>query len=506
MRTFLSRFVLELAVFLCGALVMVYEIIGSRIVAPYIGTSTYVWTSLIGVILAALSLGYWLGGRIADKRPDVKVLASAIFLAGGAVSLTIFVKDVILSAIHSAPGSLEFKSVMAAALLFAPASVMLGFVAPYAVKLRTRSLGDAGKTVGRLYALSTIGSIAGTFAAGFFLIPFVGSTRTLYIIAGSLFALSLTLAPFAFTRGAIAIVTLFVFGVAGSELSAYYARMAYGLIDVDTEYSRVRIFEAVHAETGRPYRSIATDPYFAQSSIYLDDGSPVFEYIKFFHLVEYFNPTHRNSLMIGGAGYTFPREYLRAYPDTQIDVVEIDPGMTELARRHFGLGDDPRMVIHHQDGRVFLNQAPDAAYDTVFIDAFGSLFSIPYQLTTLEAVTHIHRTLKPGGVVIVNIGSALTGPASMFLQAELATYRRVFPNVLIFKVRPERRDDELQNVVLLACSSGCPAASIGIPEESRRNLYEIPPGADASTRVILDELAPVEYFSSAALREFLSGK
>ncbi len=169
------KFILELTVFVCGALVMIYEIIGSRLISPYLGASTYVWTSLIGVILGALSLGYWLGGKFADKRPDIKALTSVIFLAGGLVSVTILLKDLILSFITQAPIGLELKSMFAALLLFAPASVLLGFVTPYAVKLKMSSLKDSGKTVGRLYALSTVGSILGTFLAGFFLIPFVGS-------------------------------------------------------------------------------------------------------------------------------------------------------------------------------------------------------------------------------------------------------------------------------------------------------------------------------------------
>ncbi len=176
---------------------MIYEIIGSRILSPYIGTSTYTWTSLIGVILAALSFGYWLGGKWADKKPDIKILAAAIFIAGGLFAVTILLKDFILAIISQNSLPLELKSIIAALLLFAPASVFLGFVTPYAVKLKTKTLDETGQTVGRLYALSTIGSIVGTFSAGFFLIPFVGSTRTLYFIAGSLILLSVFIAPFA---------------------------------------------------------------------------------------------------------------------------------------------------------------------------------------------------------------------------------------------------------------------------------------------------------------------
>lgn len=499
----LGRFALELAVFTCGALVMVYEIIGSRIVSPFIGTSTYVWTSLIGVILAALSLGYWLGGRMADRRPDVKVLASAIFLAGGAVSLTILVKDAILSMISAAGGPLELKAVAAAALLFAPASVLLGFVTPYAVKLRTLSLEDSGKTVGRLYALSTIGSIAGTFAAGFLLIPFLGSTRTLYLIAAMLFVVSLMLAPFAFGRSSFIALVLFVLGVAGSEFSTNYMRTVHGLIDTDTEYSRIQVFRSKDAETGREFQAIATDPFFAQSAMYVDDGSPVFDYIPFYSLIRHYKPDHSYSLMIGGAGYTLPREYLKTYPDARMDVVEIDPQMTEIAREYFHLKDDPRMRIFHEDGRVFLNRAEAGQYDAVMIDAFGSLFSIPFQLTTVEAVGHVSRVLKPDGIVIVNIGSAFTGEAGQFLQAEYNTYKAVFPDVLLFKVRLDRADGDLQNAVLIACKSGCRTAGSSDPEMDKlfahvyRNegwFYNNP------VPVLTDDLAPVEYYNSLALR------
>jgi predicted membrane-bound spermidine synthase len=154
-----NKFILEITVFVCGALVMIYEITGSRLLSPYLGASVYIWTSLIGVILAALSLGYWLGGRIADRKPDIKILAFVIFLAGGLVSVTILLKDLILAIIAESSAILEIKSVIAALLLFAPASVLLGFVTPFAVKLKMSSLADTGKTVGRLYALSTVGSI-----------------------------------------------------------------------------------------------------------------------------------------------------------------------------------------------------------------------------------------------------------------------------------------------------------------------------------------------------------
>ena len=494
----LQKYVLELTVFVCGAVVMIYEIIGSRVVSPFIGTSTYVWTSLIGVILASLSLGYWLGGLIADKRPDVKILALVIFLAGGAVSVTILIKDVVLAVVASTPTGLEVKSVLATVLLFAPASVALGFVTPYAIRLKMKAVSDSGKTVGRLYALSTIGSIVGTFAAGFFLIPFVGTNRTLYLIAASLIVLSLLLAPFALTRASFAVIVMFIFGVVGTELTTFYELHEKGLRDIDTEYSRVQIFRATDDKTGRPIQAMATDPYFVQSVIYLDGDDLFAKYNRYYQLLRYLRPDFRSTLMIGGAGYTFPQKYLQTYPNATIDVVEIDPQMTAIAREYFRLKDDPRLKIIHEDGRVFLNRAGSGSYDAVLMDAFGSLFSVPYQLTTVEAVQNVNRVLDENGVVIFNLGSAIRGDSNRFLQAELATYKTVFPSVHFFKVNSDYTDEQTQNLMIVACKTECIGDAPA--DEEITNLLSHRYTGDFPLRmpVLTDDLAPVEYYNSFA--------
>lgn len=475
---------------------MVYEIIGSRILAPHIGTSTYVWTSLIGVILAALSFGYWFGGKLADKKPSVGILASAIFTAAGLVSATILVKDIVLAVIAASSLVLELKSLIAALFLFAPASVFLGFVTPYAVKLRTVSLDSSGATVGRLYALSTIGSIVGTFVAGFLLIPFVGSTRTLYLVAALLFAASLILAPFALTRTNLTAIVLFVFGIVTNETYAHFLYRRVELVDTDTEYNRVQIFRMNDPVTGRPERALSIDPATIQSRMFLDGDDLASEYLHYYHLVRLYKPDFQHSLLIGGAGYSFPKEYLRTYPGETIDTVEIDPGMTALARKYFDLKDDPRLRIIHEDGRIFLNHAPDEAYDAVFLDAFSALFSIPFHLTTRESAVEIARVLKPDGVVIFNLGGALTGPAGGFFRAELATYRSVFPEVLVFKVRSERPDDEVQNLIIVARKSpGSVAGTIDF-ELGRLLANRRSPDVPAGVQILTDDLAPVEYFNS----------
>lgn len=494
---------LEITVFACGALVMIFEIIGSRILSPFIGSSTYIWTSLIGVILASLSIGYWFGGRLADKRPDVKLLASVIFAAGGLISLTVLIKDVLLSIIAAAGVSIEIKALLAAILLFAPASICLGFVTPFAVRLKMTTLEETGRTVGRLYALSTIGSIVGTFTAGFFLIPFVGSVRTLYIIAGSLIMLSILLIPLAISKINIAVIVFFIFGVAASETGAYILRTTNGVYDIDTEYSRVRVFETKDPATGRPIRALATDPYFVQSATFLDSDDLVLDYGKYYHLIRHFKPDFAETLIIGGAGYSFPKEYLRTYPAARIDVVEIDPQMTQIARDHFRLIDDPRMQIIHEDGRMYVNRTAAAKYDAILMDAFGSLFTVPTHLTTLEAVTQFHRILKDDGVIILNLGAAITGPASQFLEAELATYRQIFPQVHLIKVHPDYNNGRLQNLIMVAAKLDVSMASTDPELANLLRRFNVE-GISSNQLILTDDLAPVEYYNSVAQNLFLS--
>jgi len=502
-----NKLILELTVFVCGALVMVYEIIGSRLLSPYLGASTYVWTSLIGVILAALSLGYYLGGKFADRKPEIKFLALVIFLAGGLVSVTILLKDLILAFIAESSLILEVKSLVAAILLFAPASVLLGFVTPYAVKLKMSSLEDSGKTVGRLYALSTVGSILGTFGAGFILIPFVGSERSLYFVAASLIALSILLAPFALTKINLTVLIVFAFGIGADELKNNYLLHTSDLHDIDTEYSRVQIFRAVEPKTGKSIRVIATDPFFIQSAMFIGSDELVFDYARYYNLIRHFKSDFQHTLIIGGAGYSYPKEYLRRYENAKIDVVEIDPQMTEIAKKYFRLKENPRLKIIHLDGRVFLNKTEAEKYDAVLIDAFGSLLSVPFQLTTVEAVDKISRALKDDGVVIFNLGGAIKGDASGFLQAELKTYRQIFPRVYLFKVNSDYTDEQLQNLIIVACKEKNSAPLVSDDAETANllaHLYEQDFTLEAN--ILTDDLAPVEYYNSFAQSVYRSKK
>jgi spermidine synthase len=203
--------------------------------------------------------------------------------------------------------------------------------------------------------------------------------------------------------------------------------------------------------------------------------------------------------MIGGAGYSFPKEYLRKYPDKKIDVVEIDPGMTQIARDYFRLGENPSLHIFHEDGRVFLNQAAKTKqYDAILLDAFGSIYSVPYQLTTREAVQKMNEALTDDGIIILNLISAVEGRGSLFLQAEYRTFAETFPQVYLFKTESDKPENIAQNLILVAGKSGKFPFETTDPEISAflQKRYEKP--LNLSVPVLTDDLAPVDYYSSLA--------
>lgn len=178
----INKYKLEITVLVSGAIVMIFELVGSRILGPYLGSSIFIWTSLIGVILGSLSLGYYWGGKKADKKADMDSLSLIIFYAASFIALTTLLKGGLLLFLTNRIDDLRTVSVIGSIILFAPANVFLGMISPYVVKLKLKNLDISGETVGNLYALSAIGSIVGTFLAGFYLIPNFGTNKLLIIL------------------------------------------------------------------------------------------------------------------------------------------------------------------------------------------------------------------------------------------------------------------------------------------------------------------------------------
>lgn len=427
---------------------MILEMVGARIVAPYLGSSIVVWSALIGTILASLSVGYWWGGKLADRNPSAKAFSLILLLSGVSVALLALAKAMILDFWDVAALPVQLGATAFNLALFAPSTVCLGMVSPYAVRLKLSRIEEAGATAGRLYAISTVGSILGTFVAGFYLIAAFGSTAILLGLSLSLVLLSLLAsAANRMRKSSVLLVPVLFFILC----AAYEAQLSNsGFHDLDTSYNRVLVFQSKDDRTGRPTRAMATTPRYVHSSMYLDDPHKlVLRYTRFFTLAEYWRPHMTRALVLGGGAYSFPRYLLSRNPLLHMDVVELDPGVTEIARRFFHLEDSPGLVIHHEDARTFINR-PHEPYDVIFVDVFNSHYSVPFHLTTLETVARLHALLKEDGLLIMNTISALEGPQGRFIRAETATYRSMFKQVELFPLFAPLDGSRKQNIMLVA--------------------------------------------------------
>ncbi|MDR1377096.1 MAG: fused MFS/spermidine synthase [Synergistaceae bacterium] len=495
--------VLEISSFICGAAVMVLEMAGSRVVAPYMGTSLVVWTSLIGVIMASLSAGYWLGGVAADLRPDQKILARIVLVAAFSTGFLALFANPILTLLSRIRNP-YIASILAALLLFALPSLLLGMVSPFIVRLAMRDVGSSGETVGRFSALSSAGSILGTFLGGFVLISIFASGTILLLVAATLAFVAWLLYHSAWKK-AMVICAGFLLLAAGTKV---WGMPMMPLGDhIDTRYNHIWVAEQTRPNGRRArYLMTAAVREGAQSIIYTDSPSELAsDYTKFYDLAFYYNPGVKNILMLGGGGYCVPR-YLAAtrlddqrLPTFSMDIVEIDPGITSTARKYFFLQDSPGLTIYHEDARAFLNRAArerQGSYDAVFADVFGSWYSIPFHLTTVEAAQAMSDLLAPGGVLISNVISSLYGPRSGVLHGIYAALSQVFPRVLIFPAWNADRAfaQQRQNIMIVALKSedDMPILPPYNPEISRLLSHRWPELFIPTIPAFTDAFAPVE--------------
>jgi len=428
-----SAFAIYLIVFVCGAAVMVVELVGSRVLAPYAGNSLFVWTSLIGVVLGALALGYYVGGRLADHSPKLETLCVVIFASGLWVALIPVLEGFAGPAMTGL--GVKAGSLVASLLLFGPPSLLLGFVSPYAVKLATESMKVVGTSAGSLYAVSTAGSIAGTLLAGFLLIPSFGVKSVLFSVSAALVAVSLY-----GLRNRIAFASV-AFILIGTLAYAFAFAPNMYLFDKDSEYYRIRVVE------GNASRSMYLDAQNA-GGIRLNSPEHLYDYSKAARLAYALAKSPSRVLVLGLGPGVEVKDYLETFPEGKADVVEIDPMVVEACEKFFNCSFDSRTKLFVEDARVFLSRT-DNKYDVIFMDAFNSKYSVPFHLTTVETVRLVKSRLKPGGVYVVNVISSIEGEKSLMFRSEYKTIKSVFRTVYVVPINPNDRTG-VQNIILLA--------------------------------------------------------
>jgi spermidine synthase len=409
---------------------MALEMTGSRVLAIHFGSSIYVWGAIIGIFLTALSAGYFAGGMLADRRPTFAVLNVLVLIAGVWIVLIPLYANRVCRTILQLNAGERLGPLGATLILFGGPSVLLGMVSPYAVRLAARAVESMGNVAGRLYALSTFGSIVGTLLTAFWLIPAVG-VRTLLQMLG-LCLILLALIALAATRSSkLIVVSVLIVCVAFAVLSARSNTGVRGNQTVVYEGDSAYHYILVLDDARRNAR-------FLQFNNYIESGidlNPPYatrvSYTNAFELARIFKPKLDRVLIIGGGGGVGARKFVEDDPEIQVDLVEIDPKVVDLSVRYFQLKPSARLRVHVDDGRGFVRRTKDK-YDLVVLDAFTIGGQIPFHLTTKEFMQEIQQVLTHDGVLLANINGSLRGPRSRIVRAEFKTVGTVFDNVYLF--------------------------------------------------------------------------
>lgn len=410
---------LEVVSFMTGFCLMTFELAAARVLAPSVGSSTYVWTSVIGVIIAALSLGYYAGGILADKRGYSHDVSWLLLGASTLVMLTTSTYPDVLDTIAGWYGvDVRIQAVVAALILFAPASFILGMISPYLAKLNVRSLSSSGRSIASLSALNSIGGIVGTFVTGFILFGYVGSKETITLVAILLISAS-WLPEYRhrlYTRLGITVLVVLV------SLASLLGANNGSLASVDTASAHYEVQELSYR--GTKIRGILTGPDGVQSAINLDGSKqPVFWYTQTLADLTLAEQP-RSVLVLGGGTFTLPEYLAIKLPEATIDVVEIDPKLEEISKAYFNFEPRPNLNLMFEDARTFVNQSKKT-YDVIIADVYND-GTIPFSLATREYGSAVAARTKPGGVVLANVIGGLTGPCRAVLDAVNNAYAQDF--------------------------------------------------------------------------------
>ncbi|WP_247729505.1 spermidine synthase [Halovivax limisalsi] len=430
----------DLAVFVSGVVSMGLEILAGRIVAPQFGSSIYTWGSIITVFLAALSLGYWRGGKRAGEASTRRLIW--ILLATAAyVGIVVYGSDQLLLSTAQLPLPAQYASVPAVVALFGPPTYLLGFVSPYAAELSVKE--GTGEASGHVYALGTIGSIVGAGATTYLLVPALG------IDAIGLFF------------GLLCIGTAVVLALAPTDLESLGASFAVAVLLVlavsagsvgldhrgDVVYQTQTPHQELEIVDDGDVRTMYLDGA-RHSAMDLDDPDRhVFEYTRYFHLPMLYvdDPAEvENVLFIGGGGYTGPKDFVRKY-DVTVDVVELDPEVTRAAKEYFAVEESENLTIHTGDGRRFLRET-DTTYDVIVLDAYQKT-QVPLHMTQLGFMELVADRLSEDGVFLANVIAAPSGSGSEFYRAQYETIDAAFATTDSFRTSPY---DAVQNIEVVA--------------------------------------------------------
>ncbi|GAB4155176.1 MAG: fused MFS/spermidine synthase [Planctomycetota bacterium] len=474
---------LALVVFLSGASLMSLELVGSRVIAPTFGSSIYTWGSLIGIFMLALSIGYFFGGRLADRKPSYYTLAFVLGLAGVLTLVIPFVAFEVC--LQLAPLKQKWGSFVACLILFGPPSILMGMVSPLAIRLAAREIESVGGVAGLLYAISTFGSIFGTFLTSFFLLELMGMSNLVRavgvaLVFTALIALVMALkgkkANISHAAAALLLIGITTVACLISAPLSFKSAGAEVLATSDSPYNTLFVVDSSDGERKLQFNERS------ESGFYLSQPHrSSFQYTIGIHMAFALNKNARNILLVGGGGAVLPIEMLCAYDDVdmQIDSVEIDPGVIDYSQRYFvnhavkvfEESENPawnnwatrvreRLHLIEADGRTYVRTCGNK-YDMIIMDAYlGG--RIPFHLCTTEFFADLRNCLADDGVLAMNIISGWRGKTSKVFKSIYRTVNQHFPNIVLVPSVPfagfgftnvsdlHKTHEQPQNIILIA--------------------------------------------------------
>jgi len=494
--------ILKTVVFAAGASVMMIEILSSRLIAPFFGSSTYVWSMIITVILASMTLGYRAGGRLADREPT-KAKLSGILLKAAAVTLAIPVFAEFVLAIAYVILGWGVGAVVAPVILLSLPAYYLGMVSPYAVKLSVKGMDTVGSGVGEIYALSTVGSILGTLAAGFVLIPYMRMSTILYGVSAALLASSLLLSRSGKKeeKASVAVVL--------AAVMMFYEPPIIPVFGLDVIHYEYTPYGRIVVEEDNTTRHLEIDRGL-EGAIRLDDGAgyTAYSYINYLELPFIVNPGIRNVLVAGEGAGVGPRQIIANHPGARVTVSEINPRVHEVAKRYFRMDGQEAVDVVIEDVRMTVKGG--GQYDYIILDAFKDVSTIPSYLLTREFFKDVRTSLNDGGILLINIHSAIEGPRAIILKSALRTLHEHFAYTAVYALGEDA--SATQNIIVLASNTPLPptealmarAADTAVMNKStitemlgRRHTGEIGFGEGI---LFTDDYAPVERLVMETIR------
>ncbi|MHC4872135.1 MAG: spermidine synthase [Planctomycetota bacterium] len=515
---------LKLMAFLSGAVLMSLEMSGVRILNVFFGSTIYVWGAIIGIFLGALSLGYYIGGIVADKRPELPVLGFILLITAFFIFLVPFIAEPLCSSLSGIEGmDPRIQALIGSIVLYFIPSVLLGMVSPFAVRLAAHEVQDIGRVAGRLYAISTLGSIAGTFLTAFLLVEIMGMRATIWAL-GIVLVLTAMLSFKSMKANAAALIIGAVIAypsyLASSGNMVDFDFMTEVMEEFDSPYHHIVIAKGpALVDKTRPANYMMFNTQI-QSGIVNDTENGKIEsacgYIRMLHLGMLFRKNApEKALVIGCGGGIGPMIFKQDYPELKtIDVVDIDSKVFDSAAKYFDFPRNDNVIKSHiMDGRRFVRNSEPGYYDYMVLDAYSSGGQVPFHLLTKEFFELTDRSLASDGTLVINLISAAEGERALLLSSVVKTLNDVYKKengaeVYIFPRNSYAYHNRPMNIIIVCTKAGKRMTQLEIKnmlsEKLRNNfikdrnlsdlVYNVMPEYKVAEEAVLitDDFAPLD--------------